>query len=243
MPLVVVVVVVVVVIVVELLWIRAGGTSRGRAESFMSAAQSPARQRTPSPKSGAAARRTPFRRCFDEQILPIRLEPLENGMGMKLVWTQPIAELDLHHVLPIFFSGVIETQDPYQFAAVDGLFQLLETSTAQQLVPVVAQLVQPIKDCLNTKNTTVICNALRAIQQLAVSGSCVVAELAKGYHKFLPAFNILRVKRGKGSSGTAVANLVDETLEVLEMNGDEVQYRDLRKMIPNYESCMLYSAS
>ena len=201
--------------------------------------RTPTRKRSPSPKSGS--RRTAFRRCFDEQILPIRLEPLENGLGMKLVWTQPIAELDLHHVLPIFFTGVSETQDPYQFAAVDGLFQLLETSNGEQLLPVVPQLIQPIKDCLNTKNTMVICNVLRAIQQLAVCGPGIVAVLAKGYHKFLPAFNILRVKRGKGSSGTAVANLVDETLEVLEMNGDENAFRHLRKMIPNYESCMLYS--
>jgi hypothetical protein len=89
----------------------------------------------------------------------------------------------------------------------------------------------------------VISNVLRAIQQLAVGGPAVVRELAKGYHKFLPAFNIMRVKRGKGGTGTAVANLVDETLEVLEMNGDENAFRDLRKMIPNYTSCMLYSGN
>lgn len=201
-------------------------------------ARTPTRKRSPSPKSGS--RRTAFRRCFDEQILPIRLEPLENGMGMKLVWTQPIAELDLHHVLPIFFSGVGETQDPYQFAAVDGLFQLLETCSGDDLLPVVPQLVQPIKDCLNTKNTMVICNVLRAIQQLSVCGPGIVDVLSKSFNKFLPAFNLLRVKRGKGSSGTAVANLVDETLEVLEMNGDDSTYRKLRKMIPNYQSCMLY---
>jgi len=163
-------------------------------------------------------------------------------MGMKLVWTQPISELDLHHVLPIFFSGVSETQDPYQFAAVDGLFQLLETCSGKQLLAVVPELIQHIKDGLNTKNTMVTCNVLRAIQQLAVSGPGIVGALAKSYHKFLPAFNILRVKRGKGGSGTAVANLVDETLEILEMNGDENSFRQLRKMIPNYQSCMLYSA-
>lgn len=164
-------------------------------------------------------------------------------MGMQLVWTQPIAELDLHHVLPIFFSGLTETQDPYQFAAVDGLFQLLETSCkAEQLTPIVSQLVQPIKDCLNTKNSVVICNVLRAIQQLAVCGPSVVKELTKGYHKFLPAFNILRVskKSNQGNVPSAIGNLVDETLEVLEMNGDEMAYKDLRKMIPNYSSCMMY---
>ena len=197
------------------------------------------RKRSPSPKSGKT-RRTPFRKCFDEQILPIRLEPLENGLGMKLTWTQPIAELDLHHILPIFFSGLSSSQDPYQFAAVDGLFQLLETCGADRIQSIVPQLIQPIKDCLNTKNAMAISNVLRAIQQLAACGPGVVRMLSKGYHKFLPTFNILRVKRGKGANGSAIANLVDETLEVLEMNGDENAFRNLRKMIPNYSSCMLY---
>jgi hypothetical protein len=160
---------------------------------------------------------------------------------MKLLWTENITSLDLHHIIPIFFSGLAETSDPYQFSATEGLFQLLETCTVEKFLPVVPELVQSIKDCLNTKKPQVITSVLRAIQQMVAVGPGIVKELSKGYNKFLPVFNILRVKRGKGSTGTAIANLVDETLEVLEMGGGKNAFRVLRKMIPNYTSCMQYS--
>ena len=63
---------------------------------------------------------------------------------VRLIWTTNPDELDYHHILPMFFAGLQETEDPYQFAAVEGIFELLE-SGGNKVLSVIPQLIQPIK--------------------------------------------------------------------------------------------------
>lgn len=39
----------------------------------------------------------------------------------KVAWRAPIASLDLHRLLPVFFDGIREKDDPYRFLAVQGV--------------------------------------------------------------------------------------------------------------------------
>jgi len=55
-----------------------------------------------------------------------------------------IDKLDYHHYLPLFFSGLIETEEPYAFIAVQGLHDLLQKG-GNKILPVVPQLILPIK--------------------------------------------------------------------------------------------------
>ena len=57
-----------------------------------------------------------FRRYYDRGDLPIIVE--HAGSGNRIAWKVEIAELDLHHYLPVFFEGLREKQDPYRFLAV-----------------------------------------------------------------------------------------------------------------------------
>ena len=55
---------------------------------------------------------------FDQQSLPVLIE--ERGLGKKLKWTVDIETLNYGHILPIFFAGIQEKQDPYRFVAFEG---------------------------------------------------------------------------------------------------------------------------
>lgn len=65
-----------------------------------------------------------------------------------------VSKLDYHHYLPIFFDGVRETQQPYKFLAVKGVEDMLKAG-ASKILPVIPQLIIPIKTALNTRDTEV----------------------------------------------------------------------------------------
>lgn len=65
-----------------------------------------------------------------------------------------VSKLDYHHYLPIFFDGVRETQQPYKFLAVKGVEDMLKAGGGK-ILPVIPQLIIPIKTALNTRDTEV----------------------------------------------------------------------------------------
>ena len=67
-----------------------------------------------------------------------------------------MSKLDYHHYLPIFFDGVRETQQPYKFLAVKGVEDMLKAG-GSKILPVIPQLIIPIKTALNTRDTEVGC--------------------------------------------------------------------------------------
>lgn len=67
-----------------------------------------------------------------------------------------VSKLDYHHYLPIFFDGVRETQQPYKFLAVKGVEDMLKAG-GSKILPVIPQLIIPIKTALNTRDTEVGC--------------------------------------------------------------------------------------
>jgi hypothetical protein len=44
----------------------------------------------------------------------------------SIAWKVKVDVLDYHHYLPIFFHGLRETEEPYQFLADRGLDQLIQ---------------------------------------------------------------------------------------------------------------------
>lgn len=82
-----------------------------------------------------------------------------------------IEKLDYHHYLPLFFSGLCETEEPYAFLARQGIHDLLDKG-GNKILPVVPQLIIPIKstvhltflEALNTRNIHVITTTLKVLQ-------------------------------------------------------------------------------
>lgn len=65
--------------------------------------------------------------------------------GNKIQWKVEIEKLDYKHYLPIFFDGLRENEEPYKFLAREGVFNLLEKGGSEKILPVIPQLIIPVK--------------------------------------------------------------------------------------------------
>ena len=184
---------------------------------------------------------TEFRRFYDRGDLPLQVA--FDGAHRKVQWKVSFEKLDYHHYLPIFFDGVREKQEPYQFLARQGTYDLLSKGGAKVL-PVVPQLIIPMKAALNTRDIEVVSEMLKVMQRLVLSGKMIGEALVPYYRQLLPVCNLLaqrnknigdQIDYGQQKRGT-VGDLVDETLEILEVNGGEDAFINIKYMIPTYES-------
>merc|ERR1711953_841267 len=100
--------------------------------------------------------------------------------GGKVQWKVDIEKLDYHHYLPIFFDGLREKEDPYRYLAVQGTYDMLEKG-GPKILPVVPQLIIPIKTALNTRDTEVMTTVLKVLQTLVLSGQMIGEALVPYY--------------------------------------------------------------
>lgn len=202
----------------------------------------------PPPRAGAFQRRpiksSEFRRFYDRGDLPIQI--FHGAVGGKIAWKVDIEKLDYHHYLPIFFDGLREKEDPYRFLAVQGVYDMLDKG-GSKILPVVPQLIIPLKTALNTRDTEVICTSLKVLQQLVLSGEMIGEALVPYYRQILPIFNIFKNRNVNIGDGidygqrkkSCLGDLIEETLQFFEMHGGEDAFINIKYMIPTYESCIL----
>lgn len=208
-------------------------------------------RRAPTPKfklTSAFAPRsiapTVFRRFYDIGNLPVRIahDPTSHS---PLKWNVKPETLDYHHYLPIFFSGLCEKDDPYRFIAVQGTHELLEVGGAK-ILPVVPQLVIPLKTSLNTRDIEVVTTTLKVIQKLITAAPLIGEALVPYYRQLLPILNIYKERNLNLGDSTEysqrlrmnVGDLVHETLHMLEIHGGEDAFINIKYMVPTYESCL-----
>jgi len=157
-----------------------------------------------------------------------------------------IEKLDYHHYLPIFFDGLREKEDPYRFLAVQGVYDMLDKG-GSKILPVVPQLIIPIKTALNTRDAEVIATTLKVLQTLVLAGEMIGEALVPYYRQILPVFNIFKNKRLNSGHDIDysqrkrlnLGDLIDETLEIFEIHGGEDAFINIKYMIPTYESTVL----
>merc|ERR1712178_140594 len=202
----------------------------------------------PPPRAGAIVRRpvtkTEFRRFYDRGDLPIQI--YHGAVGGKIAWKVDVEKLDYHHYLPIFFDGLREKEDPYRFLAVQGTYDMLEKGGAK-LLPVVPQLIIPLKTALNTRDTELMTTMMKVLQSLVLSGEMIGEALVPYYRQILPVFNIYKNKNNNRCDHIeysqrkrmCIGDLIAETLEIFEVHGGEDAFINIKYMIPTYESCVL----
>jgi len=204
------------------------------------------REQQAPPKAGAFARRnisaSEFRRFYDRGDLPIQVH---HAASNRIAWKVDIEKLDYHHYLPIFFDGLREKEDPYRFLSVEGAHNMLDKG-GSKILPVVPQLIIPIKTALNTRDKEVIATLLKVLQKLVLSGEMIGEALVPYYRQILPVFNLFKAscvnlgdqidygQRLRSNLG----ELIDETLEIFEIHGGEDAFINIKYMIPTYESCV-----
>lgn len=203
---------------------------------------------SPAHVSGAFSKRaiqvSEFRRYYDRGDLPIKVD--HQGSVNKIVWKISPEQLDYHHYLPIFFDGLREKIDPYRFLAILGTNEMLEKG-GSKILPVIPQLIIPIKVALNTRDPDVVQITLKILQKLVTSGDMIGEALVPYYRQILPIFNLYKTKNlctgDKIDYGqrkkTNLGELIQETLELFEQTGGEDAFINIKYMIPTFESCVL----
>ncbi|XP_067010543.2 parkin coregulated gene protein homolog [Anabrus simplex] len=185
-----------------------------------------------------------FRRFYNRGDFPISME--FDGAGNRIAWKVEIDKLDFHHYLPMFFDGLCETTHPYKFFARQGIRDMLQHG-GPKILPVVPQLIIPIKNALNTRNPEVVCTTLEVLQQLVMSADMVGEALVPYYRQILPILNIFKNKNvncGDCIDYTQmkhenIGDMIQETLETFERYGGEDAFINIKYMVPTYESCIL----
>lgn len=197
------------------------------------------------------ARKAPaseFRRFYERGDLPVKiLHNFSNGMN-QITWSVEVDKLDYHHYLPIFFDGIRETEEPYRTLAIRGVHQLLERGgRLGKVLPVVPQLIIPIKTALNTRDKDIICETLECLKRLVTCGDLIGEALVPYYRQLLPIMNIFCSQTPNMGDRIDYAQrknrdmgvLIQDTLQMLEAHGGEDAFINIKYMIPTYESSVL----
>jgi hypothetical protein len=225
------------------------GTLVGKGGATSSLAMPKPQPQVHAPVSGAYKVRrvkkpTEFRRFYDRGDLPLQVA--FDGAQRKVQWKVNFDKLDYHHYLPIFFDGIREQQEPYKFLARQGTYDLLAKG-GPKILSVIPQLIIPVKTALNTRDHEIVCEMLKTLQKLVVSGDMIGEALVPYYRQILPVFNLLKNKNvnigdkidySQQKRGN-VGDLIDETLELFEIHGGEDAFINIKYMIPTYESKVL----
>lgn len=224
--------------------LKKGDGLGGKCSSLLKPKEKPVVQK---PVAGAVARRqipvSEFRLFYDRGDLPVTIE---HGPQNKIRWKVEIQQLDYHHYLPIFFEGVREKMDPYRFLAVQGVFDMLEHGGAKVL-PVIPQLIIPIKTALNTRDSDIIAITLKILQSLVTCSDTIGEALVPYYRQILPIMNLFKTRNTNlgdkidysQRKAINLGDLIQTTLELFEMHGGEDAFINIKYMVPTYESCVL----
>ncbi|XP_069008541.1 parkin coregulated gene protein isoform X1 [Embiotoca jacksoni] len=196
--------------------------------------------------AGAFKERSPkpttFRKCYQRGELPIALKHDYKG---SLSWKVEIETLDYQHYLPLFFDGLCETCHPYEIFARQGCHDMLDRGDTK-ILPVIPQLIIPIRNALNTRNNQVMCTTMKVLQHLVTSADKVGEALVPYFRQILPVFNLFkhknknlgdRVEYGQRKREN-IGELIQETLQLFERYGGPTAFINIKYMVPTYESCM-----
>jgi len=227
-----------------------GFSSVGQGMGGRSATMNPKKKLflPPAQISGAFNKRvitaTEFRRFYDRGDLPIKVD--HQSSVSKTEWKISPEQLDYHHYLPIFIDGIREKVDPYRFLAIMGTYEMLEAG-GTKILPVIPQLIIPLKTALNTRDADIIQITLKIIQKLVLSGEMIGEALVPYYRQLLPILSLYKNKNNNigdkieynQRKKVNLGDLVQETLELLEQTGGEDAFINIKYMIPTYESCVI----
>jgi len=127
-----------------------------------------------------------------------------------------------------------------------GTYEMLEKG-GPKILPVIPQLIIPIKTALNSRDADVIQITLKVLQKLVTSGEMIGEALVPYYRQILPIFNLCKHKNSNlgdkidygQRKKSNLGELIQETLELFEQTGGEDAFINIKYMIPTYESCVL----
>ncbi|KAL3968815.1 GON-4-like protein [Sarotherodon galilaeus] len=189
------------------------------------------------------AKPSTFRKYYERGELPIAVN--HENRGNSIAWKVDVETLDYHHYLPLFFDGLTETAFPYELFARQGIHDMLDRG-GPKILPVIPQLIMPIRNALNTRNHQVMCTTIKVLQHLVMSADKVGEALVPYFRQILTVFNLFKNKRKNLGDGIDygqwkkedIGKLINETLQIFERYGGPDAYINIKYMIPTYQSCL-----
>ena len=191
---------------------------------------------------------TEFRRFYERGDLPVQID--HGGVHNRIAWKVGIDKLDFHHYLPIFFDGLREVEEPYAFLSEQGVYDMMHMGS-NKVLPVIPQLIIPIKTALNTRNKMVIVKVLNVLKALVKCDqdeqNLVGQALVPYYRQILPVLNIFirqnhnlgdGIDYGQQKRGN-LGEIIMETLEEFELHGGEDAFINIKYLVPVYQSAIL----
>eukprot|EP00064_Thunnus_orientalis_P006332 superscaffoldBa00000656_g6348 len=104
------------------------------------------------------------------------ISPMERGSGAgtedRAAAKVETEKLDYYHYMPLFFDGSCKMVHLYEFYARQRVHDLPEHG-GPKILPVIPQLIVPIRNALNTRNCQVMTTILKVLQHLLMSGDKV----------------------------------------------------------------------
>lgn len=187
---------------------------------------------------------TQFRRFYIRGDLPIHIE---HGTPNSVGWQIDPRKLDYETMMPLFFDGLREKEDPYRFLAVQGSFDLIRNGTTDMILPVIQNLIIPTKAALDTRDPEVIitvCLVLQALLNVDGGSEEIGNALVPYYRQLLPTLNVFKAANENigdqiyynQRKRICLGDVVYETLSTLERFGGQDAYINIKYMIPTYES-------
>jgi hypothetical protein len=188
---------------------------------------------------------TEFRRFYERGDLPVQID--HGGVHNRIAWKVAIEQLDFHHYLPIFFDGLREVEEPYAFLSEQGVYDMMQVAS-QKVLPVIPQLIIPIKTALNTRNRSVIVKVLKVLQALVKCderGQNLVGQaLVPYYRQILPVLNIFIRRNDNLGDGIdygqkkrgGLGEMIMDTLEQFELHGGDDAFINIKYLVPVYQS-------
>jgi hypothetical protein len=224
---------------------------KGDGNKLLSPTKSPSNNQRPTSSFGkrqSIAKRanppnTTFRKFYERGDLPVQIN---HDHPRSIQWKIEVMKLDYHHYLPIFFDGLREKEHPYSLLAEIGSMNMLENG-GKNVVPVIPQLIIPLKNALNTRDPEVMNRTLMIIQKLVEADPFVGKALVPYYRQLLPVMNIFTSKNKNLGDGIEygqrrmanLGDLIQDTLELLERRGGEDAFINIKYLIPTYQSVCL----
>jgi len=104
-------------------------------------------------------------------------------------------KLDYGHLLPIFFDGLREEEQPFKFIAQQGAHDLLKHG-GPRILPILSRLIMPLKNAFITRRPAVVLAGLEALKQLTTcdlhlgAGPMIARALVPYYRQLIPTLYI-----------------------------------------------------
>ena len=149
--------------------------------------------------------KTNFGYAYGQGTVPCRID--HRSSANHLSWDMAIDQIDFDPLLVNCFEGLLETDHPCSFIAMQALRELLQAANADQKVaPIVGKCIMPLRLGLTSKDSKIWNNSIEATQLLAKAAR---ENLVPHLHLLMGSFNAKMANKLAREKVTATLGIIE----------------------------------